>query len=126
MSIFDGIKKKLIQKRETNPLHEELKFAVSQKPKDNLDKYDPFDNRGNNPFERDQSNPLTHNPTNANNFSPTRFEPMEMPLERPRNQPNNNSMEYMINQLDAVRAQNEMILKRLQNIERILNGRQIR
>ena len=124
MSIFDGIKKKIIQRNDVNPIHEDLKFAVSNKPRENLDRYDPFvrdEQRGAPPemFRRDQQE--------VENFKPPRFEPMDMPLERRRNQftpePDKNSLEYIINQLDAVRAQNEMILKRLQNIERILNER---
>ena len=123
MSIFDGIKKKIIQRNDVNPMHEDLKFAVSNKPRENLDRYDPFgrDEQKGAPemFQRGR--------TEVDNFKPPRFEPMDMPLERAHNQfapgSDKSSLEYIINQLDAVRAQNEMILKRLQNIERILNER---
>ncbi len=125
MSLIDKIKDKFIRKREFNDVHHDLKYAVEQKPKVNLDKYNPFptpeqlaeqrkarEKRMNVDFEKIPDVP--------------KFEPMDMPLspdvKKPEVEKGEDEIKFIIEQLESLRSQNEMILHRLKNIERRLNG----
>ncbi len=113
MSIFEKIKDKVLNKRETNPVHEEFKFAVSQKPKEDVQKYNPL------PMPEDLMKKNDYE-----NFNPPNFESMEMPIN-PRTKAQEKTHQYdigyVIEQLDVIRAQNEMILRRIKNLERMMN-----
>ncbi len=151
MSLLDKIKDKITGRRniESNEINNELKYAVEQKPKINLDKYNPFPTPEQ--LAKQRSGTIEEEikkEVGENNIPP--FQPLNMPMKNQfSNQENknldegeninfnriresgmgkgqdiNDRMDLIMEEMESIRSQNEMILHRLKNIERILNAHQ--
>jgi len=140
MSIINKIKNKLIGKRDikSNEISNELKYAVEQKPKINLDKYNPFPTPEQLSEQKRSGTIKEEIEKEMGGNAPPPFQPLNMPIKNPsflqrsqnqnlengmknklsENNNVNDKLDLIIEQLESLRSQNEMILHRIKNLEK--------